>query len=186
MAGFKVYMHIFPNNKVYIGITNQTTKRRWRKGYGYKGQVVYDAILKYGWDNIKHLVLFDNLTQNEAQKKEIQLIKLFNSTSHKNGYNVLNGGYKFNEASIKKLKQSGKRNVLTEEQLEKLKKSHIKAKSKPIICIETKITYLNSEEAQRETGISACNINRCCNKKQYRKTAGGFHWEYINIGGELL
>ena len=31
-AKYFVYIHIFPNNKKYIGITSQTTQRRWRKG----------------------------------------------------------------------------------------------------------------------------------------------------------
>ena len=190
MASFKVYMHKFPNNKVYIGITSQTLNRRWRNGYGYKGQAVYNAILKYGWNNIKHIVLFENLTKKEAEEKEIELIKLFNSTSHKNGYNVETGGYNFTYISRKKLKQVGENKFkngynLTKEQMENLKNAHIKARSKPIICIETKICYLNSEEAERITGIKACNINRCCNKKQYRKTAGGYHWNYLNEGGEI-
>ena len=29
MDNYKVYIHIFPNNKVYIGITSQKPKRRW-------------------------------------------------------------------------------------------------------------------------------------------------------------
>jgi len=185
MAGFKVYMHIFPNDKVYIGITKQSIKRRWRKGYGYKGQAVYDAILKYGWNNIKHIILFENLTQEEAEEKEIQLIKLFNSTSHNKGYNVLKGGYNFDDFTFKKIKEIGKKRTLSEEQNKKLQIAKIKAKSKPLICIETKIIYLNAEEAQRKTGINACNINRCCNKKKYRKTAGGLHWKYINKGDEV-
>lgn len=191
MGNFKVYMHVFPNNKIYIGITNQTLNRRWRNGYGYKGQAVYDAILKYGWSNIKHKLLFDNLSKEEAEQKEIELIKLFNSTSHENGYNVETGGYNFTDLTRKKLKQAGENkfkngNTLTREQFEKLKEAHIKARSKPVICIETKICYINITEAEKITGIGACNIGRCCNKKQYRKTAGGYHWSYINEGGEEI
>lgn len=190
MEKFKVYMHVFPNNKVYIGITNQTLNRRWRNGRGYEGQVVYNAILKYGWDNIQHKKLFDNLTREEAEQKEIELIKLYDSTSHKHGYNVSNGGrYDFNEVAINKLKNVGKEKFkngykLTAEQLKKLTEAHVIARSKPLICIETKTYYLNSEEASRHTGISACNISRCCNKKQYRKTAGGYHWQYLDEGGD--
>ena len=36
MDNFKVYMHIFPNKKIYIGITMQKPEKRWRNGYGYK------------------------------------------------------------------------------------------------------------------------------------------------------
>ena len=54
---YTVYKHTFPNNKVYIGITSQSVSRRWRNGEGYrnKQQLIYRAILKYGWDNIKHI-----------------------------------------------------------------------------------------------------------------------------------
>ena len=30
-----VYKHIFPNNKVYIGVTCQKPEYRWRNGKGY-------------------------------------------------------------------------------------------------------------------------------------------------------
>lgn len=45
---YKVYMHRFPNGKVYIGITNQPIKNRWRNGEGYKNQIVYSAIQNMG------------------------------------------------------------------------------------------------------------------------------------------
>lgn len=89
---YKVYCHIFPNGKRYIGITCQELKRRWREGRGYEGQPVYDAILKYGWKNIRHEVLFDGLTKEEAELKEIELIEALETDSHKRGYNVEKGG----------------------------------------------------------------------------------------------
>ena len=89
---YKVYCHIFPNGKRYIGITCQELKRRWREGRGYEGQPVYDAILKYGWKNIRHELLFDGLTKEEAEQKEIELIEVLETDSHKHGYNVEKGG----------------------------------------------------------------------------------------------
>ena len=89
---YTVYCHTFPNGKRYIGITNQEPERRWRSGKGYIGQVVYDAILKYGWSNIKHDILFTGLSKEEAEKKEIELIKALETDSHKRGYNVESGG----------------------------------------------------------------------------------------------
>lgn len=105
MAGYKVYMHTFPNGKRYIGITCQNLERRWRGGKGYEGQVVYDAILKYGWDNIRHEKLFDNLTKEQAELKEVELIAALKTTSHKCGYNVDLGGScsKMTDATRKKL-----------------------------------------------------------------------------------
>ena len=73
---YTVYMHICPNNKKYIGITGQEVERRWNHGEGYSHQrLFYRAILKYGWDNIEHKILFTNLSKQEACTKEINLIK---------------------------------------------------------------------------------------------------------------
>lgn len=92
MASYTVYLHTFPNGKRYVGITCQDVKRRWRDGKGYEGQVVYDAIIKYGWDNVKHEILFEGLTKEQAEEEEKALIKRYDTTSHANGYNVELGG----------------------------------------------------------------------------------------------
>ena len=90
---YKVYCHISPNNKVYIGITQQEPKQRWQGGNGYRKNLhFYSAIKKYGWDNFKHIILFDKLTKEEAEKKEIELIKQYDSTNINKGYNILEGG----------------------------------------------------------------------------------------------
>lgn len=91
MERYVVYKHTFPNDKIYIGITKKNPIYRWNKGKGYFTQPkIYNAILKYGWDNIKHEILFDGLSQKEAEQKEIELIKFYNSIE--NGYNVSTGG----------------------------------------------------------------------------------------------
>ena len=51
--------------------------------------------------------------------------------------------------------------------------------SKKVRCIETGVIYESLTEASRQTSIAVSNISECCNGK--RKTAGGFHWEYIQI-----
>lgn len=96
-SNYIVYMHIFPNNKVYIGITCQKPEYRWRNGNGYKPKKpntsrIYNAIQKYGWDNIKHIILFKDLTLHEANQKESELIKLYDSTNKNKGYNIAYGG----------------------------------------------------------------------------------------------
>ena len=90
---YTIYMHKFPNGKMYVGVTRQDVSRRWRDGEGYKGQPVYDAIKKYGWNNIEHIILEENLTLEEAEEAEKKYIKCFNTLSHDNGYNVESGGY---------------------------------------------------------------------------------------------
>ena len=92
-----IYKHTFPNDKVYIGqCLGETIKNaiyRWGKnGNNYKGQLVYRAIQKYGWDNIQHEILEVVETQKEANEKEIYYISLYNSTNKANGYNVSIGG----------------------------------------------------------------------------------------------
>lgn len=60
---YKVYMHKFPDDKVYVGLTKQTLAERWgNKGYGYHKQPLYNAIQKFGWDNIEHILIADGLT----------------------------------------------------------------------------------------------------------------------------
>ena len=91
---YYVYKHTFPNNKVYIGITQQEPEKRWKNGLGYDAHqtLMKRAIKKYGWQNIKHEILYKNLNKNEACNKEIELIALYDSTNKQKGYNVSQGG----------------------------------------------------------------------------------------------
>lgn len=88
---YKLYVHIFPDKKLYIGITKQDVQRRWSNGKGYKGQQkVYNAINKFGWENIIHYVFYDNLDSYTAKKLEEKSIEYFNTIE--NGYNERKGG----------------------------------------------------------------------------------------------
>ena len=96
--GYCVYCHTFPNGKRYIGITNNA-ENRWRNGNGYKHQKkIWNAIVKYGWDNIRHEILIDGITKEKAQELEKKLIAEFDSI--KNGYNVSSGGEGTNETYL--------------------------------------------------------------------------------------
>ena len=58
----------------YFGQT-QNVERRWRNnGAEYKGTSLYPYIEKFGWDNIKHIVLYENLPYDDALKIEDSLI----------------------------------------------------------------------------------------------------------------
>ena len=115
-----VYKHTFPNGKVYIGITRQKPEHRWGsrgKGYIYGHKAMFLVIQRIGWDNIKHEVLFENLHQQEAYSKEIELISFYDSTNPEKGYNLSGGGpsnlgIKYSEERRKKLSEahSGKNN----------------------------------------------------------------------------
>lgn len=136
-----VYMHTSPSNKRYIGITSQKPERRWRKnGEGYKDHLYFwRAIQKYGWDNFKHDILYANLTKEEAEKKEIELIASYNSNNIDFGYNMSIGGesgskgYKYTDEQRSRLSDihKGEKNGMygkhhTEETIEKERITHLK------------------------------------------------------------
>lgn len=85
---------------MYFGITSKQPKKRWENGAGYRKNncesAVYNAILKYGWENIEHIVLYENLTKEEACVMEQELIAKYktNIRRHGNdyGYNMTDGG----------------------------------------------------------------------------------------------
>lgn len=88
---YKIYQHICPNGKVYIGQTSIDPEKRWQKGRQYKGSpYFYNAIKKYGWENIKHIILYDGLTKEEADKIEIKLIRQYKEQGI--SYNIHEGG----------------------------------------------------------------------------------------------
>lgn len=94
MSNYTLYKHTFPNNKLYFGITCRPLIERWRKdGSGYrKNPSMWRAIKKYGWDNVKHDILFENLSEEAANKLEQEYINKFNTTDRRFGYNIMPGG----------------------------------------------------------------------------------------------
>lgn len=90
---WSVYIHITPNNKYYVGITKFKPSYRWGKnGYGYREQLFWKAIQKYGWNNIQHIVLAENLSKEWACRLEQDLIWKYQSNNPKYGYNLSIGG----------------------------------------------------------------------------------------------
>lgn len=94
MDSYCVYMHVNKTNgKRYIGITCNSPKVRWKRGTGYaKQKRFFSAIKSYGWDGFDHLVLFEGLTKEEAESKEEELIRKYQSNNLRYGYNIENGG----------------------------------------------------------------------------------------------
>ena len=81
-------------NKCYIGYTNQTLQQRLHKhllnsSLGVKTKF-YNAIRKYGPENITAELLFETPDKLEALNKEMEFIKIYNT--FKNGYNSNLGG----------------------------------------------------------------------------------------------
>ena len=113
---WSVYIHINKiNGKMYVGITSIDPIKRWGKnGICYKTQNFWSAIEKYGWDNFKHIILYQNFTEEQAKYKEKLLIKLFHTyinDEKSNGYNLTLGGdgtvgYFPSEKTKQKLRES--------------------------------------------------------------------------------
>ena len=121
-----LYKHTAPNGKVYIGITSRKPEARWEGGKGYKyNNHFYRAILRYGWNNIKHEVLAENLTKKEAETAEIATIKEYDATNPEKGFNLREGGSlaSFSPASIEKMRLSHLGQKITEEQKEKISRA---------------------------------------------------------------
>lgn len=90
---YTVYKHTSPSGKVYIGITSKKPPRRWSNGRGYINNDYFTkAIQKYGWSSFTHEILFENLSKEEAESKEIELIAFYKSDIRKYGYNIQHGG----------------------------------------------------------------------------------------------
>ena len=107
MSDYSVYKHILPkeisgkdNDMIYIGITCQEPKKRWQNGKGYKNnQYFTNAINKYGWINFEHEILYMDLTKEEAEQKEIELVAHYRSDIREFGYNIDHGGNSYGKHS---------------------------------------------------------------------------------------
>lgn len=109
---WSVYRHTFPNGKVYIGITNQFPENRWGlNGINYrKQQKMLNAIMKFGWDNVVHEVLYTGLTEHDASKIEQKLIEETGQKGACGNYNVF---------YAPKIHRAVKSEIITEESLHK-------------------------------------------------------------------
>lgn len=185
MSNYKVYC--LTNNitgEKYIGVTRQNIYDRFKNGKGYKPtSKIYKAILKYGWINFKHEILFETSNKDLAGEMEKFFIKFYDTT--KKGYNNASGGFK------------GYTQTLTEEQRKKISLSHkgkhyspateFKKGDKlkhnesimiPVICVETGNIYRSMWEAEQKLNISH-HIMDCIKGK--RNQCGGYHWK--RVGG---
>lgn len=201
---YSVYKHTTPSNKVYIGITSMQPEKRWLRGEGYMNQVFYRAIKKYGWDNIRHEILFSNLNKEDAEQKEIEMIQFHKSNQRYYGYNIENGGSAkgrmSNETKQKLSKINQGRFVgrkLSKQWIENRSKSQTglkrssstkqkikEANSRKVICINNRTVYNSLTDAAEATSTLVSHISSCCHKR--RKSAGTDHcgnylyWMFYN------
>ena len=88
---------------------------------------------------------------------------------------IKNGNYNY-EAAVRGGKISGKITGAKNGKITGAKNG--KKRSKPVKCVETGMIYTSACEAERQTGIPRSSISHTCHGK--RKTARGFHFEFVN------
>lgn len=162
---YKVYMHITPSGKMYIGMTRQSLTKRFDNGRGYKNCYRFaKAIKKYGWENIKHILIKDNLTEEEAKAMEISLISKFDTTNNKNGYNCSVGGNIPNITNETRRKRSelAKGRILSEKVKNKIRESN---KNK-FVSLETRKRMSESHKGKK---LSKETIEKMKNAHKGRK-----------------
>lgn len=204
---YVVYLHINPKNKkVYVGITNQDVHKRWKNGRGYtKCKKFYNAILKYGWNNFKHLVLCKT-SRDKALLLEKTLVKYYKDREL--SYNITEGGENsipsmlgkhHTKEAKEKISNAGKR-PCSEETKRKIglanrgsnngmygktisdyvRRMVIERFSKPVLQLDLNNNIINrfssASEAERYLGGKGSHIGCCCLGK--RKTAYGYRWKY--------
>lgn len=89
-----IYLHRNKiNGKCYVGQTCQKPENRWGSdGSGYKQQVYfYRAIVKYGWNNFDHLILEQDIAEEDVNLREIFWAGYYHSLAPE-GYNLKIGG----------------------------------------------------------------------------------------------
>lgn len=176
MSNYVVYQHVNKiNKKRYIGLS-KNYKNRW-DGRGCKYQnspIFYNAIKKYGWDNFQHNIIKNNLNQKQAQELEITLIKQYNTTDRKYGYNFQLGG---------NLGWAGKKHTEeTRKKMSKKQKGKNNNNARSVICIQTGQYFETCVEAAEKMNLGTTKqtggstIARCA--KGNRKTAYKYHWKY--------
>jgi group I intron endonuclease len=204
-----VYMHTSPKGKKYVGITCRNPLYRWQNGQGYKHNVHFNkAIIKYGWDNFKHEILESGLCKEEAEEKEIFLIKELNLQNPNCGYNLSSGGavnrgFKYSAQSRKKLSDSLRGIVRSEKYKENMKiacanhKPTTEAilKSQEVCKRAVRAYSINGEKlqdfdsmvdaAEKLNGVNDSSmITKCC--KSEVKQAYGYIFRYLECAPEKI
>lgn len=159
-----VYYHRnLKNNKLYIGISKDVTKRWKNNGKEYiTCPYFWRAIEKYGWDGFEHVILIDNITKKEAELFEKELIKKYQTQDRNFGYNLASGGS--GGCTIK-----GKNHWY----------------SKPVYQYNLDGVFIreweNAQRAAEELKISVSDIHINCRKVKGIKKAGNYMWSYDKL-----
>ncbi len=87
-----IYKIVSPSGKVYIGQTSNLQKRmsRYRTNSCKSQKMLYNSLVKYGFDN--HLINVVYLCDNDEILNEVEIFFINKYNSFKNGLNLTSGG----------------------------------------------------------------------------------------------
>lgn len=169
MNTWTIYMYQFPNGKRYIGKTVRTLSKRQggSKFPGYeKCTLVYRAMQKYGFNNVKQKILFKGqMKDEEATRLEQMCILLFQTNVYRfndpqHGYNLTDGGQGQKgrklvgselERSLRQLRECAERRRGTHPSQETRRKQSLAKKGKK--------TGPMSEQTKRKISVSNSHPN---------------------------
>ena len=185
-------------NKIYIGQTKNGYRKRFIQHLCPKdgSPRLSASVHKHGKDSFSCELLDIAFSQEEADIKEKMWIAALGTYKEKNGYNLSLGGCigQFNRETLAKMSASKtgennnffgkKHSIEARRKMSKWKKEHYQLqnhpRSKRILCIETGKIYECVVEAGADTGANHHHIGAVANGRYGRKTAGGYHWKWIN------
>lgn len=179
MENYTIYKFTFPDGKTYIGKTKQIpVEKRWGKnGEKYKSQPVYEAISKYGWENIKKEIIINGLNKEEAEKEEAKLIE--SAIQDNNSYNSIHGitRYNYKEEWMRKTPEEVEANEKLRQALKKVLKGYQ-------LTIDLLNMYNNHPNniSKWIHGISEYGISLKDEKELYKKIIKiKKYWESIDV-----
>ena len=189
--GYCIYAHVNKvNGKIYIGISKDVYKRWIGKIHAYKHSNLFqNALKKYGWDGFDHVVLWDNLSLEEACKQEKALIFLYKFIDK--SYNITDGGeghegVHLTEVQKQRLREVHLGKVFSEEHRKKLSEAQKLSshRRRRVYKFDSKTgeflkEYSSLVEASSDTGIRDSLISSAA--RGINNTAGDFIWSYIPI-----
>lgn len=164
---YVVYKHTLrEDGRVYIGQALNPEQRWGKDGSGYKScPLFWDNIQHYGWDAFDHEIIFDNLSKDEADVIERVLIRHYDSTNVKKGFN-LSVGNGIHGASNKCYRTKGTCNDRFDRRVTQYSIEGEKIRE-----------FASAEEAANETKVFVHSILNCCTHN-HAFTAGGFRWAF--------
>lgn len=170
-----IYKLTSPSGKSYIGQSLNLKKRlsEYRRLACVNQPKIFNAISKYGWENIKVDIIWQTKKHNRYSNIKIALdaiekyaIKKYDCVA--NGYNSRDGGtygYTHSDETIKMISESNMIEV-----------NQYSLDGKFIKTWPSALTVCNV------LGLNFSHISAICNGYRLRKTSGGYMWRFASEG----